>query len=45
VAGVLREYRDRIDEWLTLLEAPDGPDPDVLRARLASAKARLEEPA
>jgi prephenate dehydrogenase len=45
VAVVLRAYRERIDEWLALLEAPDGPDAEALRARLAAARARLEEPA
>ena len=45
VASVLHAYRDRIDGWLALLEAPDGPDAGALRARLAAAKARLEEPA
>ncbi|HYO42325.1 MAG TPA: prephenate dehydrogenase/arogenate dehydrogenase family protein [Candidatus Limnocylindrales bacterium] len=45
VAVVVHRYRDRIDEWLTLLEAPEGPDADALRARLAAANARLEEPA
>lgn len=43
VAGVLHAYRDRIDEWLALLAAPGGPDAEALRARLAGAKARLEE--
>jgi prephenate dehydrogenase len=45
VAVVLRAYRERIDEWLAMLEAPDGPDAEALRARLSAAKARLEEPA
>jgi prephenate dehydrogenase len=45
VAAVLRDYRDRIDEWLGLLAAPGGPDAEVLHTRLAAAKARLEEPA
>jgi prephenate dehydrogenase len=45
VAEVLRRYRDEIDAWLALLEAPAGPDVDALRERLAAAKARLESPA
>lgn len=45
VAAVLHRYRDALDGWLAVLEAPGGPDPDALRARLAAAKARLEEPA
>jgi len=45
VAAVLHAYRDRIDGWLALLEGPNGPDAGTLRARLAAAKARLEEPA
>lgn len=43
VAAVLRRYRDRVDEWLAMLEAPDGPDPAALRQRLADAARRLEE--
>jgi prephenate dehydrogenase len=42
IADVLRRYRDRLDEWLALLEAPGGPDADRLRERMAAAKARLE---
>ena len=38
----LRAYRDRVDEWIALLEAPGGPDPGAVRARLAEARARLE---
>jgi prephenate dehydrogenase len=38
----LRRYRDRLDEWIALLEAPDGPGPGVIAARLADVKARLE---
>lgn len=42
LAGRLRAYRDRIDAWIDLLEAPGGPDPAVLRARLAAARDRLD---
>lgn len=42
IAARLRSYRDRIDEWLALLEAPGGVDATVLRDRLAAARARLE---
>ncbi len=42
IAARLRAYRDRLDEWLVILEAPGGPDPDVIRERLAAARARLE---
>jgi prephenate dehydrogenase len=45
VTAVLREYRDRLDEWIALLSAPGGGDAEVLRARLAEARSRLEEPA
>ncbi len=45
IAQVMRRLRDRIDEWLDLLEAPDGPDADVMRERLAAAMARLDRPA
>ncbi len=39
----LRVYRDRIDEWVALLEAPGGPDAGAVRARLAGARSRLED--
>ncbi len=42
IAARLRAYRDRLDEWLLILEAPGGPDPDVIRQRLAAVRARLE---
>jgi len=45
IAEVMRRLRDRIDEWLDLLEAPDGPDAERLRERLAVAKAHLDRPA
>jgi hypothetical protein len=41
IAAGLRRHRDAVDAWLALLEAPGGPDPDVLRERLAAARARL----
>ena len=43
IAGLLHRYRDRIDEWLALLEDPAGPDPDALRARLSAAAAHLAD--
>ena len=43
LADVLHRYRDRIDEWLALLEAADGPDTEALAERLAAARARLGE--
>ena len=42
IIEVLRRHRDRVDEWIALLEAPDGPDADAMAARLAAVKARLE---
>jgi prephenate dehydrogenase len=42
VAVRLRAYRDRIDEWIALLEAPGGPDADAVRARLGAARSRLD---
>ena len=45
IALVMRRLRDRIDEWLDLLEAPHGPDADAMRERLAAARARLDRPA
>jgi prephenate dehydrogenase len=44
IALVMRRLRDRIDEWLDLLEAPHGPDTDAMRERLAAARARLDRP-
>jgi prephenate dehydrogenase len=38
----LRAYRERIDEWIALLEVPGGPDADAVRSRLAEARSRLE---
>ncbi len=38
----LRRHRERIDEWIALLEAPGGPDPEVMAARLGVLRARLE---
>lgn len=43
IAGRLRAYRDRIDEWLMVLDAPGGPDVDELRERLAAARSRLDD--
>jgi prephenate dehydrogenase len=46
LAARLREVRDRLDEWLVLLEAPPPgglPDEAALRARFAAARARLED--
>jgi len=42
LAARLRAYRDRIDEWIALLEAPGGADVEAVRARLAGARSRLE---
>jgi prephenate dehydrogenase len=49
LAGRLRDYRDRIDAWITLLEGsgtgtPNGPDTSAIEARLQAARRRLEEP-
>ena len=41
IAARLQEYRDRLDEWLALLEADGGPDADAIEGHLAAAKARL----
>ena len=42
IAVRLRAYRDRIEEWISLLETPGGPDIEAVRDRLAIAKSRLE---
>lgn len=42
VAARLRALRDRLDEWVALLEDPGVPDAAMLRARLESARERLE---
>jgi prephenate dehydrogenase len=44
IAARLRDVRAVIDQWLVELERKGGPDPESLRLRFASAKARLEEP-
>ena len=43
LAARLRDMRDVIDGWIALLEAADGPDEVAVRARLASARAILED--
>jgi len=43
VAERLHRLRDVIDGWLADLEPPDGPDPERLAARLAHARALLED--
>lgn len=42
IAARLHAFRGRIDEWLELLEAPGGPDPNAIRERLADARRRLD---
>ena len=44
IVAVMRRLRDRLDEWLELLDAPDGPDAEAMRERLAAARARLDRP-
>jgi prephenate dehydrogenase len=44
LAGRLREYRDRIDAWIELLESPGGPDAAAIEASLSAARSRLEDP-
>jgi prephenate dehydrogenase len=41
LAADLRRYRGVLDAWIAALESPAGPDPDVLEARLRSARDRL----
>jgi prephenate dehydrogenase len=41
VAARLRDLQAVIEEWLALLEAPDGPDEPALHERFAAARARL----
>ena len=36
----LLAYRDRIDEWLTLLDRPEPPDADALERRFGGARER-----
>lgn len=40
IAERLRAYRDRIDDWLAIVESPDGADPDAVRRRLDAARDR-----
>jgi prephenate dehydrogenase len=43
LVGQLLAYRDRIDEWLALLDRPEAPDADALERRFAGARARASE--
>ena len=43
VADRLRDLRAVLDDWLTALERPGGPDEAALAERLAAARTRLEE--
>jgi prephenate dehydrogenase len=43
LAARLRDLRAVLDGWLADLERPGGPDPDVIGARLESARVILEE--
>jgi prephenate dehydrogenase len=45
LAAAVRAMRDRLDDWLVLLDAPAGDEPrneQALRERLATARERLE---
>lgn len=42
IAARLRAYRDRLDAWLALLEAPEGPEEAVILAALDAARSKLE---
>ena len=41
IAARLRDFRDRLDEWIERLETEDGPDAESIRMHLAAAKSRL----
>jgi hypothetical protein len=43
LADLLRLYRERVDAWIRVLEEPDGPDPTLIAALLASARERARE--
>lgn len=43
VSGRLRDLRTTIDDWIRVIEDP-ATTPETLEARLAAAKARLDEP-
>jgi prephenate dehydrogenase len=43
LAARLHAYRDAIDAWVEILEAPGGPDAGAIRARLDTARSRLEQ--
>lgn len=40
LVGQLLAYRDRIDEWLALLDRPEPPDPEALERRFTAARRR-----
>jgi prephenate dehydrogenase len=42
LAARLHALRDRIDAWIAMLEAPDGPDPEAIATALAAAREHLE---
>jgi prephenate dehydrogenase len=42
IALVLHAYRERIDAWIAMLEAPGGADAVAIRERLAATRDRLE---
>ena len=41
ITARLRDYRDRLDEWIERLETEGGPDAESIRIHLAAAKSRL----
>jgi prephenate dehydrogenase len=43
LVGQLLAYRDRIDEWLALLDRPEPPDAQALERRFAGARERARE--
>ena len=43
LAARLRDLRERLGEWIMLLETPGGPDPDELERRLRATRDRLTD--
>ena len=41
ITARLRDYRDRLDEWIARLETDGAPDAESIRTHLAAAKSRL----
>jgi hypothetical protein len=44
LAARVRDLRSVLDDWLSVLERPGGPDETELLERFRAARSRLEDP-